>query len=58
MEAHTPLEDSGAIELEKIYAKLRNIEKKSARTLDWKKLRKCRPRPGGFRFPSSRSSRK
>ena len=28
MEAHAPLEDSGAIELEKIYARLRDIEKK------------------------------
>ena len=38
MEVHAPLEDSGAIEIEKIYAKLRNIEKKSARTLDWKRV--------------------
>ncbi len=39
MEAHTPLEDSGAIELEKTYAKLKTIEKKSGRTLDWKKVK-------------------
>jgi L,D-transpeptidase ErfK/SrfK len=39
MEAHTPLEDSGAVELEKTYAKLRNIEKKSGRLLDWKKVK-------------------
>jgi len=39
MEVHTPFEDSGTVELEKIYAKLRNIEKKSGRTLDWKKVK-------------------
>ncbi len=55
MEVHAPMEDSDTDELEKIYAKLRNIEKKSARTLDWKKVEKYWPRPGGFLFPSSRS---
>jgi L,D-transpeptidase ErfK/SrfK len=39
LEAHRPLENSGAIELEKVYAKLRTIEKKSGRTLDWKKVK-------------------
>ena len=38
MEVHAPLEDLGPVELENIYAKLRNIEKKSARTLDWRKV--------------------
>ena len=54
MEAHAPLEGSGAIELEKIYARLRDIEKKSGRHLTGKKSRKYRRRPGGFLFPSSR----
>ena len=51
MEAHTPLEDSGAIELEKIYAKLRNIEKKSARTLDWKKVKEVQAEARGIPVP-------
>ncbi|HKZ16864.1 MAG TPA: L,D-transpeptidase family protein, partial [Geobacteraceae bacterium] len=48
MEAHTPLEGSGAIELEKIYAKLRNIEKKSARTVDWKKVKEVQTEARGI----------
>jgi L,D-transpeptidase ErfK/SrfK len=51
MESHTPLEDSGAIELEKIYAKLRNIEKKSARTLDWKKVKEVQTEARGIPVP-------
>jgi L,D-transpeptidase ErfK/SrfK len=51
MEAHTPLEDSGAIELEKIYAKLRNIEKKSARALDWKKVKEVQAEARGIPVP-------
>jgi L,D-transpeptidase ErfK/SrfK len=51
MEAHTPLEDSGAGELEKIYAKLRTIEKKSARTLDWKKVREVQTEARGIPVP-------
>jgi L,D-transpeptidase ErfK/SrfK len=51
MEAHTPLEDSGAIELEKTYAKLRNIEKKSARTLDWKKVKEVQDEARGIPVP-------
>ena len=51
MEAHTPLEDSGAGELEKIYAKLRNIEKKSARTLDWKKVKEVQAEARGIPVP-------
>ena len=51
MEAHTPLEDSGTIELEKIYAKLRNIEKESARTLDWKKVKEVQADARGIPVP-------
>lgn len=51
MEAHTPLEDSGAIELEKIYAKLRSIEKKLARTLDWRKIKKVQAEARGIPVP-------
>jgi len=52
MEAHVPMEDSAAAELEKIYAKLKNIEKKSALALDWEKSSKYRLRPEGFRCQS------
>ena len=51
MEVHTPLEDSGAIELEKIYAKLKNIEKKSARALDWKKVKEVQTEARGIPVP-------
>ena len=51
MEVHTPLEDSGVIELEKIYAKLKNIEKKSARPLDWKKVKEVQAEARGIPVP-------
>ena len=51
MEAHTPLEDSGAIELEKMYAKLRDIEKKSGRTLDWRKVKEVQAEARGIPVP-------
>jgi L,D-transpeptidase ErfK/SrfK len=51
MEAHTPLEDSGAVELDKIYAKLRNIEKKSAQTLDWSRIKKVQTEARGIPVP-------
>jgi L,D-transpeptidase ErfK/SrfK len=53
MEAHTPLEDSGAgaIELEKVYAKLRTIEKKTGRPLDWKKVKEVQTEARGIPVP-------
>ena len=51
MEAHTPLEDSGAIELEKAYAKLRTVEKKSGRTLDWRKVKEVQAEARGIPVP-------
>lgn len=51
MEVHTPFEDSGTVELEKIYAKLRNIEKKSGRTLDWKKVKEVVAEARGIPVP-------
>jgi L,D-transpeptidase ErfK/SrfK len=51
MEAHTPQEDSGAIELEKIYAKLRNMEKKSGRTFDWKRIKEVQAAARGIPVP-------
>ncbi len=51
MEAHKPLEDSGATELERMYAKLRNIEKKSGSTLDWKKIKEVQTEARGIPVP-------
>jgi len=51
LEAHKPLEDSGALELEKIYATLRTIEKKSALTLDWKKVKEVQSEARGIPVP-------
>jgi L,D-transpeptidase ErfK/SrfK len=51
MEAHRPLEDSGAFELERIYANLKNIEKKSGRTLDWKKVKEVQAEARGIPVP-------
>jgi len=51
MEVHTPFEDSGTIELEKIYARLRNIEKKSGWTLDWKKVKEVVAEARGIPVP-------
>ncbi len=38
LEVHAPPGGRDAAELEKTYAKMRNIEKKSSRALDWKKV--------------------
>lgn len=57
MEAHTPQENSGVAELEKIYAKLRTIEKKSARTLDWNKVKEVQTEARGIPVPIFEMSR-
>ena len=51
MEVHTPFEESGAVELEKAYTKLRNIEKKSGRPLDWKKVKEIVTEARGIPVP-------
>jgi len=51
IEVHASLEDLDADELDKIYAKLRNIEKKSARTLDWKIVKKALAEARGIPVP-------
>ncbi|MBE0425071.1 MAG: L,D-transpeptidase family protein [Nitrospirae bacterium] len=51
MKVHTPFEDSGSVELEKIYAKLRNIEKKLGCTLDWSKVKKVLAEARGIPVP-------
>lgn len=51
MEAHAPLEGPGDNELEKIYARLKTIEKKSSRTLDWKKIKEVQSDARGIPVP-------
>ena len=40
LEVHAPPEDLDAVEFDKIYTKLRNIEKESGHTFDWRKIKK------------------
>jgi len=51
LEAHSPLEESGALELEKLYAKLRAIEKNAGRGLDWKKVKEAQAEARGIPVP-------
>ena len=51
MEAHASLEGGGAAELEKVYAKLRNFEKKSDRGIDWKTVRRVQAEARGIPVP-------
>jgi len=51
LEAHPPFEESGNTELEKAYAKLINIEKKSGHALDWTKVEKVVVEARGIPVP-------
>jgi L,D-transpeptidase ErfK/SrfK len=51
MEAHTPQEDSGADALAKAYAKLRDIENKSGRSIDWNKVKEVQTEARGVPVP-------
>jgi len=51
LEVQTPFEDSGAVDLEKVYTKLRNFEKESGRTLDWKKVKEVLAEARGIPVP-------
>jgi L,D-transpeptidase ErfK/SrfK len=51
LEAHSPLEGSSALELEKLHAKLRAVEKKAGRGLDWKKVAEVRAAARGIPVP-------
>ncbi len=51
IEVHTPFEESGTTELEKAYAKLRNIENKSGHVLDWKKVEEVVAEARGIPVP-------
>ena len=48
---HAPPEDLDAVEFDKIYTKLRNIEKESGRTLDWSKVKKVLAEARGIPVP-------
>jgi L,D-transpeptidase ErfK/SrfK len=51
LEAHTPPEESGALESEKLHKKLRAIEKKAARALDWNKVKLVQAEARGIPVP-------
>ena len=51
LEVHTPFEESGTAELEKTYTILRNIERKSGRALDWKKINEVSAEARGIPVP-------
>jgi L,D-transpeptidase ErfK/SrfK len=51
MEVHASPEDMDAVEFDKIYAKLRNIEKESGRALDWSKIKKVLAEARGIPVP-------
>ncbi len=51
LEVHAPPEDSDTVEFDKIYAKLRNIEKETGRTLDWSKVKKVLAEARGIPVP-------
>jgi L,D-transpeptidase ErfK/SrfK len=51
MEVHALPEGLDAVEFDKIYKKLRNIEKESGRTLDWSKVKKVLAEARGIPVP-------
>jgi len=51
MEVHAPPEDLDAAEFDKIYMKLRNIEKESGRKLDWSRVKEVLAEARGIPVP-------
>jgi L,D-transpeptidase ErfK/SrfK len=51
LEAHTPPEESGALESEKLHKKLKTIEKKAGRALDWKGVKEVLAEARGIPVP-------
>lgn len=58
MEVHKPFDDLGTFEIEKIYARLRNIEKKSGRAFDWEKVKKVIAEARGIPVPILQTNEK
>ena len=56
LEVHAPLEDLDSDELDELYAKLRNLEKNSARRLDWGKVKTALAEARGIPVPLFASS--
>lgn len=51
LEVHGPTEDLDSAEFDKVYAKLKSIEKKSGRTLDWNKVKNVLAEARGIPVP-------
>ncbi|MBI5666261.1 MAG: SPOR domain-containing protein [Nitrospirae bacterium] len=51
LEVHAPLEDQDVVEFDKMYAKLKNIEKESGRALDWNNVKKVLAEARGITVP-------
>jgi L,D-transpeptidase ErfK/SrfK len=51
MEVHATLEDTDTVEFDRMYKKLRDIEKESGRTLDWSKVKKVLAEARGIPIP-------
>jgi L,D-transpeptidase ErfK/SrfK len=51
LEAHSPLEESGALEMKKLHAKLRAFEKNAGRRIDWKKVKEVLAAARGVPVP-------
>ena len=51
LEVYAPPEDLDTVEFDKIYTKLRNVEKESRRTLDWSKVKKVLAEARGIPVP-------
>lgn len=51
IEAHAPVEGSGALEREKTYAKLKTLERELGRTFDWKRVQEVMEKTQGIPVP-------
>ncbi len=51
LEAHLPFEESGTANWKKTYAKLKKLEKRSGRALDWKKIKDVVIQARGYPVP-------
>jgi len=51
LEVHASAEDTDTVEFDRVYKKLRNIEKESGRTLDWSKVKKVLAEARGVPVP-------